>query len=319
MPSPAGQIYTRALAESPDPIVSKALRGLPWDEVLSGAASGVALGILEGEKPTPYRLRWHAVLAAWPYPLVGFASARVEHGAVASEIVEEARKRAAAGQELGVVRARQADGDWWVLLASTKPEELGPLPRDPESGATLHLLGPHFLMVDPRGRSYEQGAGDFKVQQEGVWIVRAQDNSDQTIATFPLFVGIQAPLVPPVAEEVEGLNEAAGRQVMNEVRAWYQLPDFQEDDALDSVARARLNALLSKEALPEPTRSLRAAGFVDVPVAGAECRAPTVASCVDGLWWTPERRAIFTPDLRSLGIAVHTDAQGVTMVLVAAG
>jgi hypothetical protein len=58
---------------------------------------------------------------------------------------------------------------------------------------------------------------------------------------------------------------------------------------------------------------------VDIPVAGAECRARTVASCLDGLWWTPEKRAIFAADLTSVGVAVQGDSEGVTIVLVAAG
>ena len=74
-----------------------ALQGLPWDEVLSGAASGVALAMIAGEKPTPYWLRWHAVLAAWPYPLVGFYSARVAYGEVPTDLLANAQKRAAAG------------------------------------------------------------------------------------------------------------------------------------------------------------------------------------------------------------------------------
>lgn len=319
MPAPAGEIYTRALGESPDPIVANALHGLPWDEVLSGAASGVALAMIGGEKPTPYRMRWHAILAAWPYPLVGYYTARVEYGEVPKALVDDAKKRAAAGQDLGVVRARDATGDLWVLLASEHPQELGPLPRDPDSGSQLNLLGADFLLTDPLGNACSKGEGSFRVEQPGVWLVEARTPHGDHIATFPMFVDGKPPQVPPIEQEVRGKNDAAALAVLDDVRAWYNLPSLVEDPSLDSVARARLHSLTAGESLPSPEKSLRAAGFVDVPVAGAECKARTVAECLDILWWTPERRSIFSANLNTVGVAVQSDDKGVTIVLVAAG
>ena len=318
MPSPLGQIYTRALTEPGDSVVSSAMHGLPWDEVLSGAASGVALAMLQGEKPTPYWLRWHAVLAAWPYPLVGFYTARVAYGEVPKDLIADARLRAAAGQDLGVVRARDADGDLWVLLASQRTTELGPLPRDPEVGSSLQLLGARFLLVDPEGERHVQEEGSFKVDEAGVWLVEAQAPDGSRIASFPLFAGGKPPQVPPVEAEVSGLTEAAALAVLDDIRAWYQFPTLARDAGLDSVARARLRGLRDG-GLPPAENSLRAAGFVDVPVAGAECHARTIAACLDGLWWTPDQRRIFAPDLNSVGVAVESDSAGVTVVLVAAG
>ena len=128
-PPPLGQIYTRAAQEPADPVVRRALRELPWDEVLSGVAAGLALDLLQGDDPGAFQIRWRGVLAAWPYPVLGMRTERTDYDDLPDRLIEEAKGQASAGMDLGLVRGRSGEGDLWVLVWSRRLAELGPIPR----------------------------------------------------------------------------------------------------------------------------------------------------------------------------------------------
>ena len=89
-----------------------AAHGLAWDEALSGAAGAIAV---TGEEPTMPAVRWAAIRAGYPYPVLTAVSGRAGS--------RRARRRAcsttfrvssAPGDDLGLARARVEASDVWV-------------------------------------------------------------------------------------------------------------------------------------------------------------------------------------------------------------
>lgn len=319
MPAPRGEIYTQAAVPPTDTVLRKAMTGLPWDEVLAGAASGVALDLIDGVSTNAYRLRWAAILAGWPFPILSFNSFQSGYDDIPKDLLVKAQAAAAKGQVIGVSRGRQADGDIWVLLVSERRGDLGPIPRDPGLGDTLPLLGASFVLADPEGRIQEVGAGDFPLQRPGEWLLEAYDSDGRKIAVLPLFVGGTAPLAPPIVADISGPTDISTLQLYNSVRNWYGLEDVEREMPLDSVARARLKMVRDGSVLPQASAMLGAAGYLNVPTAAAECQAATVASCLDGIWWSADKRWIFQGDFSVMGIASEAVDGGVRLVLVASG
>lgn len=319
LPAPRGDVYARGPASPRDPLVASIAAGLPWDEVLSGAAAGVALAVLAGDPADAPHVRWKAIVAGYPYPVVARSVARVAHGEVPAALVEEARSRTGRDVDLGLVRARGQRDDVWVLLVGERRADLAPFPRELRVGeAITPAPGVRWTVADPAGEAWDVD-GAFVPDMVGEWLVRVRVD-DVPVAVVPLYVGVDTPEAPPLARDGAGSTpEAQARALVNALRASADLSPLAQDPALDSVARARLRATLAGQPLPDARGQLAAAGYLDVPVAGAECRAATVAACLDQVWWSVERRAVFYGDLSDVGVAVEADAQGVQVVLLAAG
>lgn len=321
LPSPRAGVYTHGRAEPRDPTVAYAARGLPWDETLSGAAAGVALELVAGEKPGPSVVRWKAVLAGYPYPVVSRAIATVPKGEVPAALIEQARARVASGgaaADIGLVRARRGDEDTWVLLVGDRRTEIGRIPREVELGESIGLTGAEWTVADPSGAVHTPGAG-IVPDLAGEWLFRATLDG-RIVATFPVYVDVPTPAASPLdTESGEGDAVSEAGAMLAGVRHYYRLSTLQRDSALASVARSRLRTLLDGGRLPEAGAQVRAAGFVNVPIAAAECRASTVAYCLDSIWWSPEMRAVFMQDATAVGVAADVRGDGVTLIILTAG
>src|SRR5688572_17487151 len=86
LPSPKGEVYATVRATPPDPLVARVARDLPWDEVLSGAAAGVALEAVAHRAVDDYVVRWKAILAGYPFPIVARAITTVPNGKVPEQL-----------------------------------------------------------------------------------------------------------------------------------------------------------------------------------------------------------------------------------------
>lgn len=321
LPAPLGEIYTDALAAPQDPLVRRLAAGLPWDEVLSGAAGGVALSALQGEPINGYRVRWKAVLAGWMSPVLGIATQKVGFDEIPETLIAQAREqgkiRAGSGdRRIGLARARSMSGDQWVLLVSDAAD-IGPVLREPPQGGSVEFLGARFWLSAPDGGVYEDVSGAHRFPQAGEWLVEARDAAGGTVARFPLFVGEDTPMLPPIAGEREGPPEEAALGLLQEIRAWYGLGPLRRDPTMDSVARARLRVWNDGGAPPEPAQSLRAAGFFETETAGLQCEAGSVAACLDGRWWSLDDHAAFSGPWRSVGLAVEPGPTLRLMVVLA--
>ncbi len=318
LPSPRADQYTRVPGASRDPLVASVSDGLPWDEALSGVAGAVALAELEGETVDACRLRWMAILAGYPYPLLARASVSVPEGEVPATLVAEARKQAGARVDVGLVRARGRDTDRWVLVVGEHTAELPAIPREVARGEVVTLGAGDWSVSDPFGQ-LRPVAGSFVADAQGEWMLSARDGA-RTIATFPVYVDEEARALPPfacTAASGDPLAQATG--IVRAVRAGYGFTDLTRDPALDSVARARLRALLAGGPVPDARAQLRAAGFIGVPVAAAACSGATVEACLSQIWWSPEGRGALVGDLADVGIAVESSGGDVHMVVLGAG
>ena len=313
LPSPVGEVYTRHLGTPTDPLVAQVLGGAPWDEVLSGVAAGVALARTDGKEPDPYQLRWHAVRAGYPYPVATMLVALAPMGEVPLGFPDAVRN--AAGADLGLARARGPQGDWWVLLEGRPRGVVPPLAREHPVGETIAVSG--MVVSDPLGQ-LRPVAESLILDMKGEWLVQARDPAG-SVATLPLYVGETTPEEPPVIPlPVAGGDDALARALLGDVWGWYgrNAPEF--DPTLDAVARARLRDLLAGTVSVDAARQVRSAGFGG-PSATATCRAPDATACLDGVWWSPERRGVLVGGFESLGVATARDHGELVMVVVAAG
>lgn len=319
LPSPRGDVYGHGAATPKDPLVARVAEGVTWDEALSGAAAGVALALLSGQPADAATVRWKAVLAGYPYPVVAKTVAVSDHGEVPGALVAEARRQAGEGIDLGIVRARGREQDVWVMLVGERRAELPPVPREVAVGDAIALgAGAEWTVADPFG-AVRRVAGDLVADAEGEWLLRATVGGD-VVATFPVYAGTRTPEAPPLAVTASGATpEALARATVDAVRDAYGLAPYAADAALDSVARSRMRTLREGGEPPAAEGQLRAAGFVDGAVAGAWCRAATVNACLDQLWWSVERRGVLVGDYGSVGVAAATEGAEVVLSLVVAG
>jgi hypothetical protein len=316
LPNPRGEVYAAVPATPKDPLVAQAARGLPWDEALSGAATGLALAALAGEAPDAREARWRAIVAGYPYPVVGRAMAKAGIGEIPTGLIDEARR--AAGDDVGLVRARGEDGDLWVLLVGRRRAPVPPLAREARIREVVPLGAGDWVVSDADG-DVRRPDGELVLDEPGEWLLRLEADG-VPVATFPMYVAAPTPETPPVVAVTGTVDwDAEVRATVDASRARVGLGPLGDEPALDSVARARLRLFVEGKPLPSAPQQLRAAGFVGVPVAGAECRAGTVAECLDAIWWDPARRGVLVGEHAALGVAAQETDGKVALAIVAAG
>lgn len=318
LPPPRGDLYARAPGRPEDPVVASVVADLGWDQALSGAAAAVALAELAGERVDLCRLRWMAVLAGYPYPLSSRSSAVVAEGTLPEALITEAQGLAGRAVDIGLVRARGGALDRWELLVSERRGEFPPLAREAAVGDRLALGEGEWVVSDPLGH-VRPAEASLRVDLPGEWLVSARSGG-RSIATVPIYVGVDVPVLPAVRCDVSGPRTAEGiGDWVAGLRTVYGYDALEHDPALDSVARARLRDLVAGAPLPAVAGQLRVAGYVNVPVAGAECRAVTIAACLENIWWSPEKRGALIGDLVVYGVAFVDTGSQVSLVLVGAG
>lgn len=316
LPSPNGAIYTHRATVPSDAVVAGAMGGAPWDEVLSGVASAVALEAAEGRDVDAYSLRWKAVLAAYPYPIVERAMVRVPAGTLPADLITTARSRATAGMDVGLVHARTRDDDVWVLLVGQAPADLPPVARESRPGETLELGRP-FVAADPSGR-VRTATHAITLDLGGEWLVSVRDDNG-SVATMPFYVGVPTPTEAPILNDAQGSTpEAQARDLLGALSNWYGRGTPTFDDGLDLVARLRLKALVAGDVDRSAEELARSTGQATGAVSAGDCRADGAAACLDGMWWSPERRAVLIGDYTRYGVAAAEADGKLVMVIVGA-
>ncbi len=304
-----------------DTLVARVMSGCEarWDEALSGAAAGVALAVLGGDAPDDVRVRWSAVRAGYPHAVIGRAVAASAQGAVPDAVRTALVAEGRAGRDVGLVRARGANEDVWVLLVAEPRIDVGVVPRDLTAGTRVPLTpGPSWRAARPGGGVVTLD-GAFVPDAPGTWLLQATD-AQGPLATLPVFVDVPTPELPPLRSVPAGASmEARVEGALDALRV-SEAP-LTRDPSLASIARARLRALVEQgngaASPPDVERQLVAAGFDDGGTAGA-CRAPTLEACLQAMWWSPEDHGALDPSWPLVGTAASVEDGRVSVVVVTA-
>ena len=311
LPAPRGDVYTRGVDRPNDPLVATVVDGMRWTETLSGAAAAGALAMIGGETLDLCKVRWYAVLAGYPYPVLGWLTLAVPKGELPEKLLEAARARS--GKDIGLIRARAGEQDRWVLIVGDPGPMFPALARELELGSSVSLGPGAWTASDPYGEP-RQVAETLRLDVPGEWMI------GQGATSFPVYVGESPPERPPMVCAVgAGTAEERAEATINTMRTTYAYEPMKRDGALDSVARVRLREELAGGEKHDAAEQLRAAGYVNVPVAAATCRANTVEACLADIWASPAERAVIVGDLVEYGVASAVVGEQVVMVVVGAG
>lgn len=155
LPAPDAGMYAHGPSAPKDAMVAVAAEGLAWDEALSGAAGAIAV---TGNDPTMPAVRWAAIRAGYPYPVLTAVTGSSDHGVAPDGMLERIRNLLRPGDDLGLARARVGAADVWVALVGRTAGRLVPFPREVEVGDAVMLApdatlrGPlEWTLVSPRG------------------------------------------------------------------------------------------------------------------------------------------------------------------------
>lgn len=309
LPAPVADLYVRHVGRSTDVLVVQAMAGRPWEEVLSGAATTLALTLAARGAADLSTARWAAVRAGYPFPVLGFQVVHAPHDEV------PALSLPATG-DVGLVRARGPDDDIWLVLHGAGGPELPPIPREAAVGDFVALSGSSWRASNPYGVVKELGTG-VVFDRAGEWLLQAYSGAT-ILATLPVYVGESTPENPPFVGDLSGDNpEEATFNAVAAVWDWYGRDAPLRDSGMDSVARVLLRAL-SQGSAPEAAEVLlRRAGFVD-GAAGAECEAESLRACIEQMWWSPQQRGVLAGEYASVGVATSNNGRGVRVVVLAA-
>lgn len=317
LPSPVAPSYAHVVAIPRDPLVALVMAGEPWEASLAGGATGVAMAILAKEPVGPRLVAWKAALAGYPWPVDVAEQARARPGEPPETLAKRARELAAEpGRDVGLVRARSGEEDVWVLLSARRRARLPEVPRTLHVGDSLPEWGVDatiFSPADGAARSLP-----LVLDQPGEWMAEVRVGGER-VARFPLHVGVDAPQVPPIGDG-PGTGELGeqGGLVIDTLRARYGQDRVVADPMLESVARALLRRAHAGT-LGDVVGAMQAAGFVDMPVAGATCVGRDVAACLDQVWWSGSERSVLVGGFLHVAIAGESTPEGVRLVVLGAG
>ena len=313
LPAPVADLYVHHVGTPVDPLVAQLLGARPWEEVLSGAATALALKAAARESTDLLGARWAAVRAGYPYPVDRMEVVHVRHDALPALVIPTTG-------DVGLVRARGPDDDIWVLLVGRGGAALPPIPRQAQVGDALRLGEHAWRAAGPDGRVQDVGE-TLVFDRAGEWMLEAR-SAGGVVAKLPVYVGQAMPEFSPIVSLLSGQDpEEATFNALAGVWEWYGREAPQRDSGMDSVARVRLREAQAANAGGPagtlPAALLLRAGFMEGGD-GSECRAANLLECIEQMWWSPDQRAVFAVDYRSVGVAMATEAGGVHVVVMAA-
>lgn len=309
LPAPVADLYIRHTGQPVDPLVTQVLGGRAWDEVLSGAASGLALTLAARGEVDLSAARWAAVRAGYPFQVLGVDVVHVAHEATPTLNVPT-------DGDLGLVRARGPDDDIWVVLHGAGGPDLPPVPREAHVGDFVPLSGATWRASSPDGE-VRALTGGILLDRAGEWLLEATAGG-KVVATLPVYVGEVTPDTSPFVGSLSGQDpEEATFNALAAVWDWYGRSAPVRDSGMDSVARVRLRALTSGTGVDPAGTLLKRAGFVD-GANGGECEAESLRECLEQMWWSPDQRVIFAGDYSSVGVATSSEGHGVRVVVLVA-
>ncbi|MCB9761252.1 MAG: hypothetical protein H6739_15530 [Alphaproteobacteria bacterium] len=340
LPAPVASVYTASPAPPKDPMVAWALvppppadrraepaPPLPYDETLSGAAAGAGLFYLDhGRDLDMPAVRWAAYQAGWPYPISRFSLEQVAIGAVPESLLAELRGGALQeGEVLGLARVRGPGAEVWVAVMSNPEPPLAPFAREHKVGDRLRVRlrevegEPAWTDLQQRALSPSlvlREGETIPLDEPGEWVLEltGQDRWGQrrVVVRAPLYVGETTPVDGPFLEvgaPPPDLGAAIQETLkgVNDLRGLVDAPPVTTDAVLAAVARKEAARRAQGGAPdPDPEPRLRAAGYPEGPVAEVSCRADTVQSCLDGLFWAVDTRAaLLDPRYDAVGVGVE--------------
>ena len=323
LPSPEGALYTTGKSEPRDPLVAQVVSvGLPWQESLSGAATTLAL-----EQPFAPELsaaKWAAVRAGYPHPVRTMLIGSVRQDSFPDSLLVEIQRVVVEGDDVGLVRARAGGSDRWIALIGRPQVTIAAFPRELGFAEPLHLVGDAgtvWRLLSPSG-VLTSGAlpAEPVLAETGEWWLELSRRG-RTALSLPLHVDMKTPPTPILTlpgELTPRPSEAVslGYELLNDIRASFELPQLQPDPTLETLASYPLQLALAGEWDQTTGEArLRGAGFVGGPIGQLFCEGRTVALCIDGLLWSLDtRRILLHPGLRVIGAEAQVTTEGISMV-----
>lgn len=309
LPSPTSARYVRSQGQPSDAVITELAKAHRWDESLSGAAASLALNWAElGTVPTTWRAREASWQAGYAYPV---STLRGWGSPIGSEPPPELLEWLAALKpevDLGLVRARGTDGDFWVGLAATPAHDLGSLPRQIQVGGRIDLpvvAGAEATISAPDGRLFRASLEipqPIEADQRGEWLVEVRQ-ADRRIALFPIYAGMMPPeevLIEPMGRpESAQRAEEQVRQAWQNARGAYGREPLEDDTMLTAAARSAITEGAANSAQVSQTLSYR-----EDRIWFIECRAKTIEACMDQIVWNPAARPALLQIAGHQGLAV---------------
>ncbi len=321
VPAPQASWYTVQTDTPKDFLVAQMARELSWSEALSGAAAEVALKVVE----RPIRVQdaqWAAVRAGYPFTVSNVIVGDVEIDRFPKDLRTLLLEHK--DNHLGIVRVRKGTVDRWVVLIAQEGNLTSDFPRELQLDEEVTIEGNGtFRLLTPEG-SVSHGALPLtkRLSISGEWWFELDGSPTVSI---PLYVDEGTPVHPLFITEDVGLEiEEPNRMeedafiLLEEMRERKGLVSvFEDSQLLTSFADSALKEVLAGNWNHEANiELLRKVGFVGGPVYQVTCEAPTVYACLDRLSWTLDgRQAFLDPDIRSIGMAMHVQTNGVVMVI----
>jgi hypothetical protein len=323
LPAPSAPFYAATPAHPEDKGVASVVGLRNWDVALSGAATGVALSILDGSGSlSPPELHEALFRAGWPYPV---QSAQVWPGALNQpppKGVGDWLSQTPPNASIGLVRARAPTEDLWVGLSSTVRYDLGEMPRQLPVGATLKIPAvpkAEVWVADPYGR-LDHGRLDLPFTRtadaSGEWLVEVRD-AQGPIALFPVYVGMIPPdlglLEPsPLPTDWQSADQLVVDRIAD-LRGAYGTAMYGDDLLLQAAA---------KSVADDPALDVRTlAPQLGIPAADLwrwDCQSTSVETCLDGILWDVRARPALLAAHALYGRDVQLNSAGIRIVLVVA-
>lgn len=322
IPAPQAPWYTVQNDQPKDFLVAKVVGDLSWSEALSGAAAEVALKV----DHRPIRLqdaRWAAIRAGYPYTIDQIIVGDVEVDEFPKDLQQMLRQHA--DLQMGVVRTRKGTMDRWVVLLSKGGSLTSDFPREMTLDEEVSIEGEgQIRLLSPTG-TVEQHSLPLKKRfaEEGEWW--AEMTTSTSSISIPLYVESGTPVHPLFVTEDVGL-ELADKATLEE-DAFVLFEDMRERQGLVSVFEdSGLLKSFAEQALKEVVAGtwnhdanialLQKVGFVGGPVYQLSCQGESVYVCLDNLSWELDaRRALLDPNIRSIGMDLQIQTNGVVMVI----
>ena len=324
LPAPEASVYTLAPAPPADFLVAKVANGLPFDDALAGAASGLAIQLNQNQGFDSADLSWACIRAGWPYPLSDMRSLTVGKDAHPDGLLADVEL--APTSRVGLVRARSANSDTWVFLQSEvlisaqafgKAHALNALFSNPFS--QTKDLKTHLL--SPTGQLYALDK-DQVLDETGEWLLESHQNG-QLVLRAALFVDMKAPqkaLVPyqPDLPAEENLTVLAA-EILSDMHRLYlgKEKGLRRESSLDTSARMALKAWEEKKELTAAHVRFEKLGYVREPRGEVLCTGATVRACLDNLYWSiPLRKELLSEGHDVMGIAASRDESGNILLMI---
>ncbi len=316
LPSPSAGTYARTEGVPPDPPLRALVQGKRWDASLSGAAAGVALAMADTPSLPSWQVRHEVWRAGYPYPVSTLSVWHTPTGALPPDAVTAWLGRAPADGDIGLVRARNTQGDTWVGLMAEPRGNVGVQPRQLPLGATFTLPpigGARFVVADSHGK-LRAGTLElpqtFTVDEPGEWLVKVTDEAG-ILARFPIYVGITPPTRPLVGETVSGDPSDQVRDLVSTIRGAHGLAPYEDDLLFDAAARRQLqDTPLTKDELAARL------GWPTDALSTWDVQAMSVAEALDRVIWEPESRPALLSESAVAGIAAEDTERGVRVVVI---